>query len=133
VQTLTVFDVPQLTAKSRYCSFITKVHYDIRDIYSCDTTCTIYLLECKKCNKKYVGETGTTVGSRVKHHRNTTKANISRPIYPHIQSHNKTFDMFTITIIDRVTNLKERKEKEMEYITLLKTYIPFGLNVIKKE
>lgn len=37
----------------------TKIHYTIEDIYSCDTVCGIYLLECKMCGKQYVGETGT--------------------------------------------------------------------------
>jgi len=121
--------VPQLTTKNRYYSFQAKIHYEIRDIYSWHNMC--HLLDYKECNKQYMGETGTTVRLRVKHHRNATKADINRPIYYHIQSHKRTFNIFTIIIIDRAIDLKE-KVKEMEYITLLKTCIPSDLMLSRK-
>ena len=43
------------------------------------------------------------------------------------------FTVFTITIIDQVRDTKSRKEKESMYINRLKTYLPFGLNVISKQ
>ena len=67
------------------------------------------------------------------HHRNAFKANLNRPIYSHIKSHghNKDFTIFTITINDCLTDQFARKTKETEYIELLKTKLPFGLNVKK--
>lgn len=122
---------PQLSKKSYFSSYQTK-HYPIDDIYSCDTTNAIYLLECKVCDKQYIGETHTTVRSRMKHHRNMQKTATNRPIYAHIANHGKTFNIFSITIIDRVTDMAQRKAKEMYYIKLLNTKFPFGLNVIHK-
>ena len=122
-----------ILSKSSYYSFQTKIHYIIKDIYSCDTVGGIYLLECIICRKQYVGETGTTIRSRIKHHRNASKSNLNRPIYKHIKAHKETStDIFSLSIIDKVDDMEERKEKEKEYIHLLKTQVPFALNVINK-
>ena len=68
----------------------------------------------------------------MKHHQNTSKSNLNRPIYKHIQAHKETsMDKFSLTIIDKVDDMQERKEKEKEYIYLLKTQVPFGLKVNK--
>ena len=66
----------------------------------------------------------------MKHHRNHANTLLNRPIYAHLKQHKADFSTFSITIIDQVTDLKERKGKEMEYIQILKTEIPFGQNVI---
>ena len=72
---------PQLSEKSHFSSYQTKHYFTINDIYSCDTTNCIYLLECKLCNKQYIGETHTTIRSRMKHHRNMYKTATNRTIY----------------------------------------------------
>jgi len=82
----------------------------IPDVFSCDTTAAIYLLECTICNKQYVH---VTIRNRMKHHRNKAKTTLNRPIYAHLKQHQTDFSTFTIKIIDQV---KERKEKEMQYI-----------------
>ena len=66
----------------------------------------------------------------MKHHRNKAKTLLNRPIYAHLQQHKADFSTFTITIIDQVKDLKERKDEELDYIRILKTKLPFGLNVI---
>ena len=64
-----------------------------------------------------VGGTGTTIRSRMKHHRNASKTCLNRPTYDHIQSHNEEkLDIYTFMIIDQVTDVQDRKEKEMYYI-----------------
>jgi len=120
----------QLSDKSHYNSFQTKQYFSIPKIFSCDTINAIYLLECSICQKQYIGETSTTVRSRMKHHRNMSKTALNRPIYGHLESHRTNFSIFKLTIIDQVQDLSERKKKEQHYIKLLKTKVPFGLNVI---
>lgn len=122
----------QLSAPSHYYSFQTKIHYEIQKIYSCDTTCSIYLLECSHSSKHYVGETSTTIRAHMYHHQNSSKTVLNRPIYSHLKEHNLNFKTFIITIIDKVTDLLARKNK-MYYVKLLKTQVLFGLNVIKKD
>ena len=121
----------QLSGRSHYYSYQTKCYYSIPDIFSCDTTNAIYLLDCTICGKQYVGETHTTVRNRMKHHRNMSKSATNRPIYAHLANHHTDFKAFNITIIDREEDLIQRKAKEKDYILLLKTKFPFGLNVIK--
>jgi len=121
---------PQLSNKSHFSSFQTKQYHSIPEIFSCDTTHAIYLLDCTICHKQYVGETSTTIRSRMKHHRNMSKTALNRPIYDHIYQHSSNFSIFSITIIDQIKDLQQRKQKEQFYIKLLKTKIPFGLNVI---
>ena len=80
-----------------------------------------------------VGETGTTICSRMKHHRNASKTYLNRLTYDHIRSHNEEkLDIYTFMIIDQVTDVRDRKEKEMYYIDELKTKVPFSLNIIRK-
>ena len=119
-----------LSKKGGYYSYQRHIYHGISDVYSCDTKGAIYLLECKLCQKQYVGKTGTTIRNRMKHHRNAASANLNRPIYSHISHHKGDFNIFTLTIIDQVNNLNARKEKEKEYILKLKTKVPFGLNVL---
>jgi len=66
----------------------------------------------------------------MKHHRNKAKTTLNRPINTHLKLNQTDFSTFTITIIDQVEDVKERKEKGMQYIRILKTKVPFGLNVI---
>ena len=119
-----------LSLQGGYYSHQRKTYHNIPDVFSCDTKGAIYLLECKLCNKQYIGETGTTMRNRIKHHKNASNAHLNRPIYSHVDGHQRDFDIFALTIIDQQIDLKLRKEKEREYILKLKTKVPFGLNVI---
>jgi len=123
----------QLSSNAYYYSFQTKIRYPIENIYSCDTVGAIYLLDCKICGKQYIGETGTTLRIRIRRHRNKQNIAFERPIYDHLKKHGTTFDTFKITVIDQVPDVKCRKAKEAEYIQVLKTKVPFGLNVIKNK
>ena len=110
----------------------TKSYYSINHIYSCDTKNAIYLLECSICHKQYVGETGTSVRIRLRHHRNMYNSHTNRPIYRHPATHNTDFSVYKLTIIDQESDSYHRKSKEAHWIKELKTKIPFGLNVIQK-
>ena len=116
---------PQLTEYSHYSSHQTKQYFAIHNIYSCDTTHTIYLLECTICHKQYNGGTHTTIQSCMKHHRNMSNTALNRPIYAHPTLHQQSFSIFSITIIDTVTDLADRRRKEQDYIRLLKTKYPW--------
>lgn len=123
---------PILTNKSHFTSYQKKTYYTINNIYSCDTKNAIYLLECSICQKQYIGETGTTVRVRMRHHRNKFKAKTDLPVYRHLLLHNTDFSAYKLTIIDQNNDTGARKAREMEWIVELKTKIPFGLNIISK-
>ena len=116
---------PTLTNKSHFTSYQRKSYHTFDNIYSCDTTNAIYLLECSICQKQYIGETGTTVRIRMRHHRNKFTAKTDLPIYRHPLIHNKDFSIYKLTIIDKHDDRSTRKKNEMDWITTLKTKIPF--------
>ena len=121
----------QIQPSYQCVSYQTGTSYPIKDIYSCDTKGAIYLLECPICYKQYIGESGQTIRSRMKHHRNASHANVNRPLYRHLKEHNMPFQTLKLTIIQQVTNMTYRKQHELVLITEFKTKIPFGLNVIQ--
>lgn len=123
---------PILTSKSHFTSHQTKSYYKINDIYSCDTKNAIYLMECSICHKQYVGETGTSIRIRLRHHRNMYSSHTNRPIYRHPSIHKTDFSVYKLTIIDQESDIYQRKCREAHWIKELKTKIPFGLNVIQK-
>ena len=119
-----------LAEKAYYSSYQTKQYYPIDQIY-CDTTGGIYLLDCKICNKQYIGESLTTIRASIKHHKNMSKSATNRPLYHHILTHKSDFTIYSITIIDQILDTKSRKDKEMYYQPA--TFVPFGFNVIKNK
>lgn len=123
---------PQLQESHQCVSYQTRKSHPIHNIYSCDTKFAIYLLECPKCFKQYIGETGQTIRNRMRHHRNASNKEINRPIYHHLKEHAIPFQAFKLTIIKQVHNTDERKKQELALIKQFKTHLPFGLNVIKK-
>ena len=58
------------------------------------------------------------------HHRNKATTALNRPIYAHLKDHDSNFSTYSLTIIDQVKDLKARKQKEQDYIKLLKRKIP---------
>ena len=93
---------PQLSQNYQCVSFQTHKCFPIEDTYSCDTKLAIYLLECPVCYKQYIGETGQTIRSRMKHHRNASQSNANRPIYRHLREHSISFQALKLTIIQQV-------------------------------
>ena len=121
-----------LTNRRNFICYQTKHRYEIRETYSCDTNNAIYILECSICNKQYVGETGTSIRVRMRHHRNMNNSNTDRPIYRHTKLHHGDFNIYKLIIIEQVTDKTNRKIKESQWIKELRTKLPFGLNVIQK-
>jgi len=123
---------PQLKESHDYVSFQTQKRYGISNIYSCDSTGLIYLLECSHCYKQYIGETHTKMSTRLKHHRKHPKTYTDRPLYAHLKDFGLTFKSYKLTIIHQLKDTQTRKSKEKDLIKELKTYVPFGFNVRTK-
>lgn len=121
----------QLSNKTYFHSHQRKTYHQISDIYSCDSKNIVYLLECNICQKQYIGQTGTSMRVRMRHHRNMAKANTKRPIYLHNKQHGIEFNhCYQLTIIDKATDYNNRIALESRWINDLRTKLPFGLNVI---
>jgi len=70
----------QLKGSQQANSFQTNFIVKIPTILSCDSTCAIYLLECKYCFKQYIGETGSSIRARMRRHRNISGHGVKLPI-----------------------------------------------------
>jgi hypothetical protein len=110
------------------------------DNLNCDSTWTIYVIECPCCLKQYVGQTNN-LRFRMNGHRsdfNLYKAGKSNKmdnklLYDHLISHN--MDHYNIRLVDQVisnedSNLQQLlNRKEREWIWKLDSLSPNGLNM----
>ena len=97
---------------------------------NCETRNIVYLIECLKCNKRYIGESKRALKDRLADHRGyvsneytniVTGSHFNQPV--HALSH------LSITIIEKQKNENEiyRKEREKYFIDKFNTHYK-GLN-----
>jgi hypothetical protein len=104
----------------------------IKEISKCKTINAIYLMTCKQCEKKYVGERKMTLALRMNLHRSdwrTNKFNRS-PVAEHFSREGHTFsdmDLCGIEFNNSWTDA-QRKPRETYWIRRLDTLKPPGIN-----
>jgi hypothetical protein len=77
----------------------------------CHNKNVVYEIECRHCNKVYIGETGRTIGTRIKEHLTMDK----QTVYKHIESHmSNEDDMPSITW--RILHCNINNDDERKYI-----------------
>ena len=99
------------------------------------TNKVVYLIECAKCEKQYVGETTQTLAHRLLQHRNAYGIE-NRILYNHFGNvaHAGGFYKWArITPIKPLPGTSERRCQEVktDFIHLFDIFIPKGLNVRK--
>jgi len=97
---------------------------------NCNTDNVIYLLECKRCDKRnqYVGQTCRPLSHRVAGHRARCKIKINLPVYKHFTEPDHNFERDAgFTILEKTTTEK-LDDRERHWITTLDTVYPKGLN-----
>ena len=100
----------------------------------CKVYNSIYCLTCNQCNMQYIGQTQNPLNIRINLHRSQIKrfgknhVQESNLEIRHFQDHN--FDNIRVSIIDIVTNLKERLWWENCHIEQYGTIFPYGLNTV---
>ena len=109
----------QLKGSQKVISYQTKFTVEIPCILACYSTCVIYLLECKHCFKQYVGETNSSLRSRMKRHRNMSTQATRRPLYSHLQIHQKPFAAtYSLSIIEQIKDTTQRRTRGLVYSTV---------------
>uniref|UniRef100_A0A1A8C3F2 Reverse transcriptase domain-containing protein n=1 Tax=Nothobranchius kadleci TaxID=1051664 RepID=A0A1A8C3F2_NOTKA len=107
-----------------------KTVYPITQAGNPKTKNCVYLIQCKICKMRYVGETGNSILTRFTQHRhNITKShNTQRPVVKHFIEHG--WQALTATILQSDPNwsTKQRKRAERLWIYRLDTLVPTGLN-----
>ncbi|MCP4491895.1 MAG: GIY-YIG nuclease family protein, partial [Gammaproteobacteria bacterium] len=102
---------------------------------NCSTTNVVYLIECNKCDKQYVGETKQQLKVRFLQHYNAIRRGDLGHMYEHFRSARHSENDMNIRIIDRIiapsesVARKSRLEIEDFWIRTLNTAAPWGLNI----
>jgi len=115
----------RITSSHNHKSFRTPKHAN------CSTQNVIYLLECKKCNKRnqYVGQTRRSLSQRLAGHRAAFKIKKNLPIYKHFtNSPSHVFGRdIQLSILEKTTT-EQLDAREKHWINTLDTVYPRGLN-----
>ena len=113
---------------------------EIKDSLNCQSSPAVYVIECKSCSMRYVGQTNTSIHERLVQHRSDIKLKKSTPVAEHF---NNTIcgglEALTITPVELIQKktvggllpMKEllaRMDREQFWIAKLNTKTPHGLN-----
>lgn len=112
----------------------THSHFAVnRRSYTCTDKNVIYMIQCKRCNIQYVGETTQKIKTRFMQHRYKVKTNqCNTYLYKHFNTMNHSVDDMKLVILDQTrTHTKSKSillNMEYSWIQALNTIYPFGLN-----
>lgn len=96
---------------------------------NCLTKRVIYLVSCKKCHFRYVGETTRPLNERIKEHLgHIRKRNLHTLIVGYFSQNDHDLKDFSIKILEVVRDSDPIFDRELFWIKLLNTTYPFGLN-----
>ena len=99
---------------------------------SCTSQNVIYLIECKRCNMQYIGQTNQQVSKQMNSHRfdinNYDDQRYATNVVLHFNSDSHSLDDFRFVPIDIVNNEMDRLCKETYWIHKLDTLHPKGMN-----
>ena len=131
---------PNIIECSSIMSNTTQLIFKLRHELDCDSMNIIYLIHCKECDKQYVGQTKRSLRRRAYEHRKAIENHHQTAVGIHFNHGRCMIEDFQITPIyqcpiledtEKTTNL--RLKIEQYFIDSLKTYIPYGLNIAKKQ
>jgi len=130
---------PRITQATRIRSHTTGIKYRIRTESNCNSNNLIYCIECKKCQKQYVGQTYRTLKERMKGHFGDigkTDPETTVGIHFNLPDHNGINDI-SIYVLEFLhfprlyLEYKPHREKvELKWIYRLNTWFPQGLNTM---
>lgn len=93
------------------------------------TTNVVYMITCKHCNKRYVGETKHSIMVRLKQHLYTIN---KQTLDTHLVMHFSTHGTQHLSITGLETDLRwseaQRRKREYNWIERLQTWAPEGFN-----
>ena len=96
-----------------------------RKKFNCESFNIIYLIQCKKCDQKYIGTTGRQLKHRLADHRGYIfNQVISRATGAHFNLPGHSLAQLQVTILEQTKYNDEeyRKEREKYFIRKFDTY-----------
>ena len=126
-----------ITETNTFTSSVTGETYKISNRLDCNNKCLAYLLTCNKCKKQYTGEATDNFRGRWNNYKSKSKSFtrgekcIQEYLYNYFESegHIEFLDDVSITLIDKTDGFNPIK-RENYWMQTLKTYAPYGLNVV---
>ena len=90
----------------------------------------VYLIQCKRCNNKYVGETKLTISARFAAHKHniTKQKHTDRHVVKHFISHGWDSVQVSVLQCNPHWSIAQRRRTERDWIRKLGTTFPNGLN-----
>ena len=102
----------------------------VKRSFNCQSRNIIYAITCRQCPKIYVGETERTLTLRFREHHADIRYNRPTPVGKHFNSTNHSVNDVRIKAIWQMfTSTTDRQEVESQFIHLLGSTQPHGLNI----
>jgi len=118
----------------KYTFSATKEEQHTTDSLSCKSKNLIYLIECKKCGRQYIGETKRQLNERFGEHRrsilNHNQLISPTPISEHFNQHGHSINDVLLIPLELIHNNRDsvRKASEAHLIDNAMTLEPRGIN-----
>ena len=118
---------PGITFKSA----TTGEKFQARVTANCRTKNIVYLIECRKCQKQYIGETENPLHIRMNGHRSDYYRKLpDKPVAEHFNLIGHSFEDMLVMVIEQImAGSARRKQRESFWIHTLQTLAPDGLNL----
>ena len=120
----------------RFRSAVTKRPYKVRTSATCKTEGTVYLIQCRRCCKQYVGMTKNALHIRFNSHRSDirNKKTQKSAVAKHFNLRGHSMNDLTIMVIEKipkrdVQTRRGREKHERKWIGTLRTLDPLGMNL----
>lgn len=125
-----------LDTKTHFSSNTTGATFKKKCKYDCETSNVIYLINCTKCHKQYVGQSKRSFRKRMYEHMRYIKENIDQPTGKHfnLPEHRPSHAQFEIIEViksdpDDPRTADLRNKLEQSWIMKLRTIRPRGINL----
>ena len=106
--------------------------FNVQATATCKTRNVIYLIDCRKCRKQYVGETQNPLHIHLNGHRNDiAHKRTEKPVASHFNSPGHSLDDLRIAVLEVMRSFDEslRRRRESYWIKQLRSLHPGGMNL----
>ena len=109
--------------------------YNLKDTFTCRSENIVYVIQCKKHNVQYCGETETPLRLRFANHRASINCKYNYPVANHFKNNHEDGDLMVIPIEqikhqNRTPKAKSiRRKRESFWIHELGSLEPMGMNI----
>lgn len=122
---------------SDFSSKHTLTEFTITGRLTCESANIVYLIECKKCEEQYVGETSRSLKTRLGNHVSNIRGYKDTAVAEHFNQidHDGNLDLEITPILQiqdqgsKVKNMLTRRKYETFFIRKLDTMTPNGMNL----